>query len=154
MEEANISEISAKGVGQRLKIEPASAVKAAPVATFMDPFKPAALPVSDGRTDIAPELLLGMVRPLPMPTKMVLPKKKTGDRTPASKTKTPNDNPAQVVILPASIIVVSRKRGARRPERKLPNMKPPVMLPMKRPSWPVEMPKAVSATKGTPETKM
>lgn len=93
---------------------PVNVVRIAPPATINAPFKPAALPASLGRTDIAAALLPGMVNPLPRPTNIVLPKNSSGDTNPRTVTIIPIAHPKQATNLPTIIMVVGENLEASR----------------------------------------
>src|SRR3546814_10221929 len=67
---------------------------------------PAALPANSCRTDKAPALALGKVRPLPRPTTTQAPKIAATDTPPTASRPSPATRPAQATSLPAIIMVV------------------------------------------------
>ncbi len=105
-------------------------VRTAPPLQLSAAPQPAAVPARSGRIETARVLLLGMVRPLPKPTKIVAPKKAIGETMPDNKTISPTERARKATSRPLKISVCAGTRRARRPVRKLPAMKPPVMLPM------------------------
>src|SRR3546814_5217600 len=97
------------------------------------PDRPAARPANSCRTDKAPALALGKVRPLPRPTTTQAPKIAATDTPPTASRPSPATRPAQATSLPAIIMVVSAWRAAKRPARKLPRTNPAVVEPMAAP---------------------
>src|SRR3546814_15803351 len=79
------------------------------------PDRPAALPANSCRTDKAPALALGKVRPLPRPTTTQAPKIAATDTPPTASRPSPATRPAQATSLPATNLVVSAWRAAKRP---------------------------------------
>src|SRR5439155_450759 len=85
----------------------------APPAPVSAPDRPAALPISSGRTDIAPALLLGIDTPLPKPSNTHEPNKETSRTTAARSKLRPAANPPQATTLPGTKIAPAQDQHGR-----------------------------------------
>ncbi len=113
-----------------LSTVPVNAASAPPPALVRAAETPEALPASPGRTAMHPALALGMVMPLPIPTQAQAPNRISWYTCPEATSSSPIASPPHAMRRPAIITVVSSYRAENRPARKLPNMKPAVMLPI------------------------
>ena len=93
-----------------VRMEPANCDRAAPPPIMMAPPKPLAVPARCGRTDNMPAVAFGITRPLPKPTKVIKPKKLSGE--PRSTMKMSNDNATckRLLVTAAFLYFLGRQR--------------------------------------------
>ena len=116
----NISHSSGHAPVPGCSSPPASAESAAPPPIMIAPERPEAVPARCGRTDSAPAVALGMVMPLPRPTKVMKPKNVHSDWKPAAKTSSAVPRPAVLKMQPQKIILLIPTRAESLPDSPLP----------------------------------
>ena len=149
-ESINITTVNVVALGWTSTMTPVNALRAAPIATMIDPEGPEAVADKSCRTNMTAEFALGIESPFPRPAKNVPPKKLQDETPPINKTSKHAVRRKVDTQRPSNIMVINLRLVESLPDKKLPTSKPMVMDPMPKPICTCDNSICSAPTNGTP----